>query len=226
MKKILKEQLNKIYGGAVPVETDDKKEVQTDDEWIWVEGYKGTDKDMKCRGYQYELGKQFDMPEDEKIEACEGGFHLCAYLSDVYRYYDIGYGNRFFKVKALVRKEDYKPAKRTAYMFDLYFNDSKLAAKSIEFISELTPDEILKGYDTNNWTDEDKLEALQYGVGCVNDKHKALEQEKQQSSLIELGYSASFAKWLISEGKYDKAFAVGSQPDLSMDMKVLAIMNL
>lgn len=83
----------------------------------------------------------------------------------------------------------------------------------------------MKRYIINNWTDEDKLEALQHGVGYVNKKHKAIEEEKQKQSLIEFGYSDTFANWLISEGKYDIAFAVGSQPDLSMDMKVLVIMR-
>lgn len=123
------------------------EKIEKTEEWIWVEGYKGTDKNMKCRDFQYELGKQFDMPEDEEIEACNSGFHLCRDLADVYSYYDIGNGNRFFKVKALVRKEDYDRMERESsiYMFSLYSrHDSKLAAKSIEFISELTPDEIFE----------------------------------------------------------------------------------
>ena len=46
------------------------KKVISDDEWIWVDGYKGTDEDMKCHDFQYELNKQFDMPEDVKIKSC------------------------------------------------------------------------------------------------------------------------------------------------------------
>lgn len=229
MKKTIKEQLNSLYGSTLFSTTDDKKETQTEEEWIWVEGYKGTDKDMKCRCYQYELGKQFDMPEDAKIEACEGGFHLCSILTDVYRYYDIGYGNRFFKVKALVRKKDYDDLQQTSahsYIFALSMKDSKLAAKSIEFIEELTPDEILKSYVTGDWTDEDKQEAIQHGIDYVKNKHVALEQEKNVQTLVELGYSEPFASWLVSDDKYGVAFAVGSQPELSMDMKVLAIMKL
>ena len=49
--------------------------VETKDEWIWVEGYKGTDKNMCCRDYQYEIGKQFDMSDDEEIKECSSGFH-------------------------------------------------------------------------------------------------------------------------------------------------------
>ena len=47
------------------------------DEWIWVAGYKGTKADMICNEFHYELGKKYDMSEDEKIELCSNGFHLC-----------------------------------------------------------------------------------------------------------------------------------------------------
>ena len=46
--------------------------------------YKGTDKDMKCRGFQYELGKEC---EEEEANLCNKGFHGCEYPLDVFRYY-------------------------------------------------------------------------------------------------------------------------------------------
>ena len=39
-----------------------------------VTGFKGFDKDLKCRDYQYEVGKKFE--EEGKIEACSNGFHF------------------------------------------------------------------------------------------------------------------------------------------------------
>lgn len=39
-----------------------------------IKGFKGFDKDLKCRGYQYELGQDFQ--EEGKIEACSKGFHF------------------------------------------------------------------------------------------------------------------------------------------------------
>ena len=46
--------------------------------------YKGTDKDMKCRGFQFDLGKEY-MEEGAKL--CEKGFHGCEYPLDVFAHY-------------------------------------------------------------------------------------------------------------------------------------------
>ena len=54
--------------------------------------YKGTDKDMKCRGFQYELGKEY---EEQEAKLCEKGFHGCEYPLDVFYYYPPADG-RFF----------------------------------------------------------------------------------------------------------------------------------
>ena len=50
-----------------------------------ITGFKGFDKDLKCRDYQYEVGKEFE--EEGKIEACSNGFHFCENPFDVLRYY-------------------------------------------------------------------------------------------------------------------------------------------
>ena len=50
-----------------------------------ITGFKGFDKDLKCRDYQYEVGKEFE--EKGKIEACSNGFHFCENPLDVLGYY-------------------------------------------------------------------------------------------------------------------------------------------
>ena len=47
--------------------------------------YKGFDKDLKCRGYQYEIGNEY---EEKEAEICSKGFHACEYPLDVFGYYD------------------------------------------------------------------------------------------------------------------------------------------
>ena len=52
-----------------------------------MKAYKGFDKDMKCRGFQYEDGQTYELPEGEKAELCERGFHACEAPIDCLRYY-------------------------------------------------------------------------------------------------------------------------------------------
>ena len=40
-----------------------------------IKAYKGFDKNLKCRNFQYEVGQTYEIPEGEKIGLCENGFH-------------------------------------------------------------------------------------------------------------------------------------------------------
>lgn len=209
---------------------EETEEVKTEEpkapveEWIWVEGYKGTDKDMRCRDYQFAVGQEYHMPDNVEIGMCESGFHLCKDLKDVYDHYPIVGGNRFFKVRALVKKENldgyYCRIVTDEYGYRSYLNGyHKLVAKSIIFTEELTADDIIKNFvDPSEWTEEQKQLALNIGV----DEAVAIIN---QETLVALGYSVPFAAYIVKHNKFDIAKAVGSQSDLSMDMKCLVIFN-
>ena len=50
-----------------------------------MRAFKGFNKDLTCRGYQYEEGKKF---HTERAECCDTGFHACEYPLDCFGYYD------------------------------------------------------------------------------------------------------------------------------------------
>jgi hypothetical protein len=197
------------------------------EEWIWVDGYKGTNSDMTCREYQYELHKQYDIEEDTVVKECENGFHLCLTLEDVFKYYSIGYGHRYFRVKALVRKDDYDTygayiSSITRYDYGFYRN--KLAAKSIIFTEEVSGEELLKtaiAYDDRLiGLSPEYIEAafkMNVDEACIS---------YASDTLVADGYSKTFAEYLVRNHptKFQIARAVASLEDLSMDMKVLSIM--
>ena len=58
--------------------------------------YKATDKNMMCRGKQYEVGKTYT---EEKADCCTAGMHACEVPFDVLRYYHVSDGVRFFQVE-------------------------------------------------------------------------------------------------------------------------------
>lgn len=201
-------------------EQENEPTTEPEEKWVWVTGFKGTDKNMICRDYQFELGKQFDMPEDATIKDCVGGFHLCLKLKDVFDYYGIGNGHRFFVVRALVREKDFeeygKTPKAPYGMYNFDFPRTKLAAKSIEFIRELTIDEIFAVTDHKNESDEFKAFAIHNGIEAAKNICKV-------KKLVELGYSEAFSIYVVETDHYNAAVALASQPGLSMDVKALLI---
>ena len=48
-----------------------------------IKSYKGFDKDLKCRGFQYEIGKEYEEPE---ANVCRAGFHACERPLDVFNH--------------------------------------------------------------------------------------------------------------------------------------------
>lgn len=88
-----------------------------------MKAYKATDKDMKCRGYQYELGKTAEVDGD--IELCENGLHACEMPLDVLSYYAPGDGSRYFEAEL----EDVSDEKRG--------DDTKRVGKKLTLSAEI-----------------------------------------------------------------------------------------
>ena len=52
-----------------------------------IKSYKAFDENMRCRGFQYEVGKEYDMNGD--IKCCKRGFHACESPMEIWNYYDM-----------------------------------------------------------------------------------------------------------------------------------------
>ena len=52
-----------------------------------IKAYKGFNKDMTCKDFQYKEGETYELPEGEKAKLCENGFHACEAPIDCLRYY-------------------------------------------------------------------------------------------------------------------------------------------
>ena len=70
-----------------------------------IKSYKGFDKNLRCRDFQYKIGGIYEM--DGKIKVCNRGFHACESPFDVFDYYTM-IDSRFCKVEqdGNISKED------------------------------------------------------------------------------------------------------------------------
>lgn len=68
-----------------------------------IKAYKAFDKDLSCREFKYEVGKEYE--ETGYIKVCEKGFHACPYPLDVFGYYPPA-GARFCEVEQSGKIDD------------------------------------------------------------------------------------------------------------------------
>ncbi len=96
---------------------------------IW---YKGFNKDLKCRNYQFDVNVLHK--HEGKLRICNEGFHYCRRLEDVGTYYFFSPSNRFFLVKAKY------------YAGDKYNHNDKSVTDEIVLVKEI-PMEIINKYN-------------------------------------------------------------------------------
>ena len=100
--------------------------------------YKGFDKNLRCRGFQYEIGKSYT--HKGEIKPCESGFHACEYPLSVFNYYAPA-NSRFAVVEASGKIVPY---------------DDKIACEKLKIKAELSFDDLIKAaikftFDRAKW---------------------------------------------------------------------------
>ena len=102
---------------------------------------KGFDEDLKCRGYQFEVGKTYDTgAKDNELDLCSDKvFHYCDSLRKVHGYYSVKpeENNRFCEIEVLGREVT---------------NGDKCGSNKIKIIREIVGEElnVLKGLTNGN----------------------------------------------------------------------------
>ena len=93
-----------------------------------MKGYKVFNKNWTCRGFQYEVGKTYEM--EKAPVCCDRGFHFCGRLVDCFNYYGFDSENKVAEVEALGAINDDG-------------NEKKYCTNKIRIVRELTWYEVL-----------------------------------------------------------------------------------
>ena len=152
--------------------------------------YKGFDKNMKCRGFQYEVGKEYEM--DGEIKCCNRGFHACKSPIEVWNYYDM-LDSRYAEVEqsGKIEKEE---------------NSTKVCSSHIKIKAELKLDDIINiGVEwLKDITSPSKVKA----DGVLNDNGDRRKQIGSSGDYAQIGSSGNSAQ-IGSSGNYAQIDSTG-----------------
>ena len=112
--------------------------------------YKGFDKDFKCRGFQYEVGKTYEM--DGNIACCNRGFHACESPMEVFDYYDM-LTSRFAEVEQSGKIDKEAVSTKTCSSRIKIKAELKLADiinLGVEWLKEITSPSKIEANNTSN----------------------------------------------------------------------------
>ena len=141
-----------------------------------IKSYKGFDKDMKCRDFQYEVGKEYDM--DGEIKCCNRGFHACKSPFEVWDYYDM-LNSRFAEVEQSGKIDEEEKS-------------TKVCSSHIKIKAELKLADIINiGVEwLKDITSPSKVKA----DGALNDNGDRKKQIGSSGDFAQIGSSGDFAK--------------------------------
>lgn len=156
-----------------------------------IKSYKGFDKNMQCRGFQYEVGKEYEM--DGNIMCCERGFHACESPMEVWNHYDM-LNSRFAEVEQsgqIDKKDDGK--------------STKVCSSRIKIKAELKLADII--YIGVEWL-KDITSPSKIKPNCLNDNGGDSAQIGSSGGSAQIGSSGYYAR-IGSSGGYAQIDSTG-----------------
>ena len=133
--------------------------------------FKGFDKDLKCKDFQYEIGKEYT---EEKADICDCGFHACKFPMDVFGYYSPS-DSRYCEVDLEANNQ--------------LSNDSKRVGKKISVKAEIGIAGIIKAgveyiKEQVNWEDDKATNTGNYSAATnTGDRSAAIVEGKESIAL-------------------------------------------
>ena len=177
--------------------------------------YKGFDKDFKCRGFQYEVGKTYEM--DGNIACCNRGFHACESPMEVFDHYDM-LSSRFAEVEQSGKIDKEAVSTKTCSSRIKIKAELKLADiinLGVEWLKEITSPSKIEVNNTSNDGDYAKIGSSGYyaqigssgyyaQIGSSGDSAK-IGSSGDSAQIGSSGYSAQIG----SSGDYAKIDSIG-----------------
>ena len=146
-----------------------------------IHSYKGFDKDLKCRGFAYEIGKDYE--QDGKIKCCNNGFHACEFPLEVFNYYAPGGNSRYCTVTQ-------------SGVTDKKGGDSKVASSKIHIETEIGLDGIIKAgvkfiLDKVNWENQKESNTGYQSAATNTGNYSAATNTGDYSAATNTGYQSA-----------------------------------
>ena len=156
-----------------------------------ITSYKAFDKNMRCRDFQYEIGKEYDM--NGEVECCNRGFHACKSPMEVWDYYDM-LSSRYAEVEqsGKIDKEE---------------NSTKVCSSRIKIKAELKLADIINiGVE---WLKDITSPSKVKTDGALNDNGDRKKQIGSSGDSAKIGSSGDSAQ-IGSSGEYSVIMCAGN----------------
>ena len=141
-----------------------------------ITSYKAFDKNMQCRNFQYEVGKEYEM--DGEIKCCNRGFHACKSPMEVWDYYDI-LNSRYAEVEQSGKIDEEE-------------NSTKVCSSHIKIKAELKLADIIKvGVE---WLKDITSPSKVNADGALNDNGDRKKQIGSSGDSAQIGSSGDSAQ--------------------------------
>lgn len=163
--------------------------------------YKGFNKDLKCRGFKYEVGKTYK--HEGEVKCCNSGFHACENPLDVLVYYN-DFDSRYCKVEqsgVFSKNEEKTASSEINIVSEIGFVG--LFQDAIEFIQKNTnPKETIKDTDESK-VDNARIGSSGYGaqIGSSGDNSVICCSGNNSIVKAKKGSWITLAEWEWSDEK-------------------------